>query len=149
MPSLAGLYGRFRRCETLVQPARFLDPTASTRGGKRHSSSSRLELQRHQEHAASGEGANLRRAVIAITLCFVQHKRDRHEAAERERGYYQPLLTQYAVELRPGMTRQQVEEYFQTNRKPFKQMCCVANFKGEKRSRTPREIWRSRPRTFT
>jgi hypothetical protein len=69
-------------------------------------------------------------AVIAISLWLVQHMRDRHEAADRESGY-QTVLAQYAVQLKPGMTREQVERYFQNNGKQFKQMCCVANFKGE------------------
>ena len=69
-------------------------------------------------------------AAIAISLWFVRHVRDRHEAAERESGY-QTVLAQYAVELKPGMTREQVERRLQTNGKGFKQMCCVANFKGE------------------
>lgn len=69
-------------------------------------------------------------AVIAISLRFVQHVRDRHEAAERESGYHK-VLAQYTVELNPGMTREQVERHLQTNGKGFKQMCCVANFKGE------------------
>jgi MoaA/NifB/PqqE/SkfB family radical SAM enzyme len=69
-------------------------------------------------------------AVIAISLWFVQRVRDRHEAAKRESGY-QTVLAQYVAELKPGMTREQVERHLQTNGKGFKQMCCVANFKGE------------------
>jgi len=69
-------------------------------------------------------------AVIAISLWSVQHVRDRHEAAERESGYH-AVLAQYTVELKPGMTREQVERHLHTNGKEFKQMCCVANFKGE------------------
>jgi len=69
-------------------------------------------------------------AVISISLWLVQHIRDRHEAAARESGY-QTVLAQYAVELKPGMTREQVERHLQDNGKRFKQMCCVANFKGE------------------
>jgi hypothetical protein len=69
-------------------------------------------------------------AAIAIVLWFLKHERDRREAAKRESGYHS-ILSQYAVELKPGMTRDQVERYLQSNRKEFKQMCCVANFKGE------------------
>jgi len=68
--------------------------------------------------------------AIAVSLWFWQHVRNRHAAAEREKGY-QAVLAQYTVELKPGMTRQQVERRLQTNGKRFKQMCCVANFKGE------------------
>jgi hypothetical protein len=69
-------------------------------------------------------------AVIAISFWFMQHVRDRRQEAEREKGY-EAVLAQYAVQLKPGMPREQVERYFQTNGKRFKQMCCVANFKGE------------------
>ncbi|MGA7292391.1 MAG: hypothetical protein WBW53_16245 [Terriglobales bacterium] len=69
-------------------------------------------------------------AVIVIAVWFVRHMRDRHEQAERNRGY-QIVLAGYAVALKPGMTRDQVERYLQANGKRFNQMCCVANFKGE------------------
>jgi len=69
-------------------------------------------------------------AVIAISLWLAQHVRGKREAMRREGGY-QTVLAQYAVELRPGMTRDQVERYFQTNGKRFKQMCCVAISKGK------------------
>jgi hypothetical protein len=68
-------------------------------------------------------------AAIAISLWFVQHARDR-DAAEREGGYH-TVLAQYTVELKPGMTREHVERHLQANGRGFKQMCCVANFKGE------------------
>jgi hypothetical protein len=69
-------------------------------------------------------------AVIAISLWSVQHVRDKREAMKRESGY-QTVLAQYAFELKPGMTRDQVEQYFQENGKRFKLMCCVANFGGK------------------
>jgi hypothetical protein len=69
-------------------------------------------------------------AATAISLWFFQRIRERREAAQRENGY-KTVLAQYAVELKPGMTREQVERYLQTKGQGFKQMCCVANFKGE------------------
>jgi hypothetical protein len=69
-------------------------------------------------------------AAIAGVLWFVKHERDRHLAAKRESGY-QIVLGQYGIELKPGMTREQIERYLQSNGKQFKQMCCVANSKGE------------------
>jgi hypothetical protein len=69
-------------------------------------------------------------ALIAISLWGLHRVRDQREAAKRESGY-RAVLAQYTVELKPGMTREQVERYFQSNGKLFKQMCCVANFKGE------------------
>jgi hypothetical protein len=68
--------------------------------------------------------------VVAISLSFVQHIRDRREAAERESGY-QIVLARYSAELKPGMIREQVEAHLHTHGKVFKQMCCVASFKGE------------------
>ena len=68
--------------------------------------------------------------AIIVVLWFVKHGRDRHLAAKRESGY-QIVLGQYGIELKPGMTREQVERYLRSNGRRFKQMCCVANFKGE------------------
>lgn len=45
---------------------------------------------------------------------WMQHGRDKRDAAKRESGY-QTVLAQYAFELRTGMTRDQVERYSQTN----------------------------------
>jgi hypothetical protein len=71
-------------------------------------------------------------AILAVLIAawFVKHQRDRREAAKRE-ARYQSILHEYALELKPGMTRDRVEEFLKTNGKPFKQMCCVANFHGE------------------
>jgi hypothetical protein len=69
-------------------------------------------------------------AAVAISLGFVQHVRNRRAEAEREKSYH-TVLAQYAAELKPGMTREQVERHLHANGKRFKQMCCVANFKEE------------------
>jgi hypothetical protein len=69
-------------------------------------------------------------AAIVITLWFVKHERDRREAAKRESGY-QIVLGQYEVELKPGMAREQVEQYLRSHEKRSKRMCCVANFQGK------------------
>jgi hypothetical protein len=69
-------------------------------------------------------------ALIVIGLGLVQHVREEHKAAERE-AYYQTVLAKYASELRPGMSREQIEQRLQTSGKRFNQMCCVANFRGE------------------
>lgn len=68
-------------------------------------------------------------AVASGSLWFAHHARDQRKKAEREAGY-QAALAQYA-DLKPGMKRERVEGYFQTNGMRFRQMCCVANFKGE------------------
>jgi hypothetical protein len=67
-------------------------------------------------------------AVVAGSLWFVHHQRDRREAAERE-SHYQVTLTEYSAKVKPGMTREQVERYLRDEGKPFRQMCCVANFR--------------------
>ena len=74
--------------------------------------------------------------IVAVVVLIVfgswrgQHLRERRKAAERE-AQYQTLLAKYTSELKPGMSREQVEQYLQINGKRFSQMCCVANFRGE------------------
>jgi hypothetical protein len=56
--------------------------------------------------------------------------RERQNAAERE-AYYHTALAKYTSEVKTGMTREQVEQRFQTDGERFRQMCCVANFRGQ------------------
>jgi hypothetical protein len=49
-------------------------------------------------------------AVVAVSLWFVHHHRDRREAAERE-THYLTTLAEYSANVNPGMTREQVERY--------------------------------------
>jgi hypothetical protein len=67
--------------------------------------------------------------LLALSIWFVQHLRERHRAEELG-ARYQMVLAGYAIQVKPGMTREEVERYLQTTGKQFKQMCCVANFKG-------------------
>jgi hypothetical protein len=67
--------------------------------------------------------------LSTLSLWFMQSVRNRRKAAERE-ARYQVVLDQYASNLKPGMNREQVERYLQTNGKRFRQMCCVADFRG-------------------
>jgi hypothetical protein len=69
-------------------------------------------------------------AMVAISLWFAHHVRNRRRAAQRE-ARYQTVLAQYSLELKRGMTREEVERNLQTSGTRFKQMCCVANFRGE------------------
>jgi hypothetical protein len=69
-------------------------------------------------------------ALICVGFGFAFHIRDQHETAQRERRY-QTVLGQYVADLKPGMKRAQAERYFQANGTTFRQMCCVANFRGE------------------
>src|ERR1700752_925810 len=68
--------------------------------------------------------------VMVVSLWLVQHVRERHKGAEHE-AYYKTVLTEYASELKPGMTRERVELHLQSNGKRFRQMCCVAALRGE------------------
>jgi len=74
--------------------------------------------------------------IVAVAVFIVfgawlgRHLRERHKLAERE-AQYQTVLAKYTTELKPGMSREQVEQGLQTNGTRFKQMCCVANFRGE------------------
>jgi hypothetical protein len=68
--------------------------------------------------------------VMFFGLWLVQHVRERHKAAERE-AYYQTILAKYTSELKPGMSREQVEQRIQSDGKRFGQMCCVANIRGQ------------------
>ena len=70
-------------------------------------------------------------AVLIVSVTWlVQHKRERHRAAERE-IYYQTALAKFTKEIAPGMTRVQVERQLQTSGTRFRQMCCVANFRNQ------------------
>ena len=69
-------------------------------------------------------------AAVCVGLWFLHRLRDRREAGKRE-VRYQAILTQYEADLKPGMRREQVERYLHTNGKPFSQMCCAGNFRGE------------------
>jgi hypothetical protein len=74
--------------------------------------------------------------IVAVGLLIFfgfwlgQHLRERYKSAERE-AQYQAVLAKYMSELKPGMSREQVEQHLQANGKRFKQMCCVANFRAE------------------
>src|SRR5882757_5930032 len=68
-------------------------------------------------------------ALVALSLWFVQSVGNRRKAAERE-ARYQTVLDQYADDLKSGINREQVERYLQTNGTRFRQMCCVATFRG-------------------
>jgi len=68
--------------------------------------------------------------LAVFGLWIVQHLQEQRKIVEHE-AYYQTLLTKYTGELKPGMTREQVEQRLQRDGSRFRQMCCVANFKGE------------------
>jgi hypothetical protein len=69
--------------------------------------------------------------IVSTGLWLAEHVRNRRKAAERE-ARYQIVLAQYTGDLKPGMNREQVERYLQTNGGArFRQMCCAANFRRE------------------
>jgi len=91
-------------------------------------------LRRENESSKASNAVRWMKIVAATTvlmagLWLALHLRERHEAAERE-AYYDKVLTRYEGELKPGMTREQVEELLRTRGDRFRQMCCVGNFRG-------------------
>lgn len=62
--------------------------------------------------------------MVSISLWLAEHVRNRRKAAERE-ARYQIVLAQYAGDLKPGINREQVERYLQTNGAQFRQMVSV------------------------
>ena len=69
-------------------------------------------------------------ALIGFSAWLVQHVRERHKAAERDASY-QSVLAKYTGELKLGTIREQVEQHLQTDGRRYRQMCCVANFRGQ------------------
>jgi hypothetical protein len=67
---------------------------------------------------------------VVLGLWLAQHVRERRKAVERE-AHYQAVLAKYTGELKPGMTREQVEERLQTDGKQFRQLCCAAILRGQ------------------
>ena len=68
--------------------------------------------------------------IVSISVWIADHVRNRRKAAERE-AEYRIVLAKYGSDMKPGMKREQVERYLQTNGTQFRQMCCVAGFRGE------------------
>jgi hypothetical protein len=53
------------------------------------------------------------------------------QKAKRE-ARYQVLFNEYSNDLKPGLTRKEVEAYFKSRNLRFTQMCCID---------TPRDVW--------
>lgn len=68
-------------------------------------------------------------ALIVGGKWFAQQLREKHNAARREPGY-QRVLVECKNTLKLGITRGEVEQHFHTHGTQFKQMCCVANYRG-------------------
>jgi len=64
-------------------------------------------------------------AIAAFALRYLHEKRAqaKHEIA------YEAAVKSYSKDLRPGMTRREVEDYLSASGTPFRHMCCV-NMKG-------------------
>jgi hypothetical protein len=69
-------------------------------------------------------------AIVATSLWFAEHVRNRRKAAVRE-ARYQAILRRYSDDLKVGMNRDEVERYLETSGAQFRQMCCVANLRGQ------------------
>lgn len=62
-------------------------------------------------------------ALLVFVLWLVKHLREQRKAAERE-VYYQSALAKYGSDLKPGMSREQVEQRLQTNGKRQSDVLC-------------------------
>ena len=71
-------------------------------------------------------------AVVVISLglaATIWAYRRANAKAKREAGY-QAALQEYSNEIKPGLTRNEVESYFRTRGVRFTQMCCVGQARG-------------------
>jgi hypothetical protein len=77
-----------------------------------------------------------RRPVLILVLCVValavvvsigMHYWFKKQAQNRREAAYHLQLLSYTQDLKTGMTRKEVEEYFRANKIEFRQMCCVAD----------------------
>jgi len=63
-------------------------------------------------------------AVIGLLFLGINH-RLKIRAKKKREAAYQAALRSYIQVLKPGMTRKEVEDYFQGKSVKFRQMCCV------------------------
>ena len=59
--------------------------------------------------------------IVGMGMRFAVKKR----AAQKREAAYHSVLSEYQSDLRPDMTRKEVEDYFRAKKADFTQMCCV------------------------
>jgi cytosine/adenosine deaminase-related metal-dependent hydrolase len=62
--------------------------------------------------------------VVALSAAALRHV-SRAEAKKKREAAYQSALQAYSRNLRPGLTRKEVEDDFRTRHISFGQICCV------------------------
>jgi uroporphyrinogen-III synthase len=62
--------------------------------------------------------------VVAVTVFAVRHVFERRAQAKRDASYQQALHS-YSAALRPGLSRDAVENYLREKNVKFRQMCCA------------------------
>ena len=63
--------------------------------------------------------------IVAISLAVAFRSYVKSEAKKKREADYQSALQAYSHDLRPGLTRPQVENHLRSKGAPFTQMCCV------------------------
>ncbi|MGH9613367.1 MAG: hypothetical protein ACRD4P_09840 [Bryobacteraceae bacterium] len=64
-------------------------------------------------------------AIVVVIPATAIHYVSKAEALKKREAAYQSTLQAYSKDLRPGLTRKNVEDYFRTKNISFAQMCCV------------------------
>ena len=65
--------------------------------------------------------------ALAVVVSIGMHYWFKKQAQNRREAAYQLQLLSYTQDLKTGMTRKEVEDYFRANKIEFRQMCCVAD----------------------
>lgn len=62
--------------------------------------------------------------LVIVGILVVRHILEKR-AQQRREAHYQSVLRTYSADLKPGMTRGDVEGYLHARNLTFRQMCCV------------------------
>jgi Na+-transporting NADH:ubiquinone oxidoreductase subunit NqrC len=65
--------------------------------------------------------------TLGLVVLAVRSRLLKKQAQSRRETAYQSQLLSYTQDLKTGMTRKEVENYFRANKIEFRQMCCVAD----------------------
>ena len=61
--------------------------------------------------------------LVVLAAVAIRHIWKKHEEKKRE-IFYQSVLHSYSEDLKPGMTREQVENFLRAKKDQFQQVCC-------------------------
>ena len=65
--------------------------------------------------------------IVAVTSGAAIRSYIRSEARSKREAGYQSSLQRYSQNLKPGLSRQEVEKYIRAHGDSFIQMCCIVN----------------------